>query len=77
MEEVQQGTNGTESQPAVIPTTITTSQFSQIAQQVIHRSLKHSLKVSYKKCHDIAISTVALALPMPVTFFQKIRFSEW
>ncbi|XP_073323499.1 cyclic AMP-dependent transcription factor ATF-1 isoform X2 [Pagrus major] len=34
MEEVQQGTNGTESQPAVIPTTITTSQFSQIAQQM-------------------------------------------
>ncbi|XP_030276529.1 cyclic AMP-dependent transcription factor ATF-1 isoform X2 [Sparus aurata] len=34
MEDVQQGTNGTESQPAVIPTTITTSQFSQIAQQM-------------------------------------------
>lgn len=34
MEEVQQGSNGTESQTAVIPTTITTSQFSQIAQQM-------------------------------------------
>lgn len=35
MEEVQQGSNGTESQTTTIPTTITTSQFSQIAQQVI------------------------------------------
>ncbi|KAM4587156.1 cyclic AMP-dependent transcription factor ATF-1 isoform 2-T2 [Odontesthes bonariensis] len=34
MEEVQQGSNGTESQAATIPTTITTSQFSQIAQQM-------------------------------------------
>lgn len=34
MEEVQQGSNGIESQTAVIPTTITSSQFSQIAQQV-------------------------------------------
>lgn len=34
MEEVQQGSNGTESPPAVIPTTITSSQFSQIAQQM-------------------------------------------
>lgn len=48
MEEVQQGSNGTESQTAIIPTTITTSQFSQIAQQV-NRSLVH--KESYKYCH--------------------------
>lgn len=34
MEEVLQGSNGTESQTATIPTTITSSQFSQIAQQV-------------------------------------------
>ncbi|KAM4582265.1 cyclic AMP-dependent transcription factor ATF-1 isoform 2-T2 [Fundulus diaphanus] len=34
MEEVQQGSNGTESQTATIPTTITSSQFSQIAQQM-------------------------------------------
>nr|XP_046239920.1 cyclic AMP-dependent transcription factor ATF-1 isoform X2 [Scatophagus argus] len=34
MEEVQQGSNGTESQTAIIPTTITTTQFSQIAQQM-------------------------------------------
>lgn len=34
MEEVQQGSNGTESQTTTIPTTITTSQFSQIAQQM-------------------------------------------
>ncbi|KAM9859702.1 cyclic AMP-dependent transcription factor ATF-1 isoform 1-T1 [Aulostomus maculatus] len=34
MEEVQQGSNGTESQTATVPTTITTSQFSQIAQQM-------------------------------------------
>ncbi|XP_038553097.1 cyclic AMP-dependent transcription factor ATF-1 isoform X2 [Micropterus salmoides] len=34
MEEVQQGSNGTESQTTIIPTTITTSQFSQIAQQM-------------------------------------------
>ncbi|XP_008408335.1 cyclic AMP-dependent transcription factor ATF-1 isoform X1 [Poecilia reticulata] len=34
MEEVQQGSNGTESQTATIPTTITASQFSQIAQQM-------------------------------------------
>lgn len=34
MEEIQQGSNGTESQTTTIPTTITTSQFSQIAQQV-------------------------------------------
>ncbi|XP_034544477.1 cyclic AMP-dependent transcription factor ATF-1 isoform X2 [Notolabrus celidotus] len=33
MEEVQQGSNGTDSQTATIPTTIT-SQFSQIAQQM-------------------------------------------
>lgn len=34
MEEVQQVSNGTESQAATIPTTITTSQFSQIGQQM-------------------------------------------
>ncbi|XP_038144003.1 cyclic AMP-dependent transcription factor ATF-1 isoform X1 [Cyprinodon tularosa] len=34
MEDVQQGSNGTESQTATIPTTITSSQFSQIAQQM-------------------------------------------
>ncbi|XP_022600809.1 cyclic AMP-dependent transcription factor ATF-1-like isoform X2 [Seriola dumerili] len=34
MEEVQQGSNGTDSQTATIPTTITSSQFSQIAQQM-------------------------------------------
>ncbi|XP_061583545.1 cyclic AMP-dependent transcription factor ATF-1 isoform X2 [Cololabis saira] len=34
MEEVQQGSNGTESQTATIPTAITASQFSQIAQQM-------------------------------------------
>ncbi|KAM9757805.1 cyclic AMP-dependent transcription factor ATF-1 isoform 2-T2 [Menidia menidia] len=34
MEEVQQGSNGSESQAATIPTTITTSQFSQIAHQM-------------------------------------------
>ncbi|XP_068172118.1 cyclic AMP-dependent transcription factor ATF-1 isoform X2 [Antennarius striatus] len=34
MEDVQQGSNGTESQPTVIPTTVTTSHFSQIAQQM-------------------------------------------
>lgn len=34
MEEVQQGSNGTELQTATIPTTITSSQFSQIAQQM-------------------------------------------
>uniref|UniRef100_UPI0037E9363B cyclic AMP-dependent transcription factor ATF-1 isoform X2 n=1 Tax=Semicossyphus pulcher TaxID=241346 RepID=UPI0037E9363B len=34
MEEVQQGSNGTDSQTATIPTTITASQFSQIAQQM-------------------------------------------
>ncbi|XP_070703088.1 cyclic AMP-dependent transcription factor ATF-1 isoform X2 [Pempheris klunzingeri] len=34
MEEVQQGSNGTDSQTATIPTTITPSQFSQIAQQM-------------------------------------------
>ncbi|AWP02963.1 putative cyclic AMP-dependent transcription factor ATF-1 isoform 2 [Scophthalmus maximus] len=34
MEEVQRGSNGTESQTATIPTTITSSQFSQIAQQM-------------------------------------------
>lgn len=43
MEEVQQGSNGTESQTAIIPTTITTSQFSQIAQQV-NRCLVHCYK---------------------------------
>lgn len=41
MEEVQQGSNGTESQTAIIPTTITTSQFSQIAQQVTNRYICH------------------------------------
>ncbi|KAM6928129.1 cyclic AMP-dependent transcription factor ATF-1 isoform 1-T1 [Xenentodon cancila] len=34
MEEVQQGSNGTDSQTATIPTAITASQFSQIAQQM-------------------------------------------
>ncbi|XP_071372301.1 cyclic AMP-dependent transcription factor ATF-1 isoform X1 [Centroberyx affinis] len=34
MEEVQQGSNGTESQTVTIPTTITASQISQIAQQM-------------------------------------------
>lgn len=34
MEGVQQGSNGTESQTATIPTTISASQFSQIAQQM-------------------------------------------
>ncbi|KAM7005676.1 cyclic AMP-dependent transcription factor ATF-1 isoform 2-T2 [Tautogolabrus adspersus] len=34
MEEVHQGSNGTDSQTAIIPTSITTSQFSQIAQQM-------------------------------------------
>ncbi|XP_069011265.1 cyclic AMP-dependent transcription factor ATF-1 isoform X2 [Embiotoca jacksoni] len=34
MEEVQPGSNGTESQAVTIPTTITASQFSQIAQQM-------------------------------------------
>ncbi|XP_044033839.1 cyclic AMP-dependent transcription factor ATF-1 [Siniperca chuatsi] len=34
MEEVQPGSNGTESQTTIIPTTITSSQFSQIAQQM-------------------------------------------
>ncbi|XP_026163705.1 cyclic AMP-dependent transcription factor ATF-1 isoform X2 [Mastacembelus armatus] len=34
MAEVQQGSNGTESPTATIPTTITSSQFSQIAQQM-------------------------------------------
>ncbi|XP_074489461.1 cyclic AMP-dependent transcription factor ATF-1 isoform X1 [Sebastes fasciatus] len=34
MEEVQQGSNGTELQTVSIPTTITSSQFSQIAQQM-------------------------------------------
>lgn len=38
MEGVQQGSNGTESQTATIPVTITSSQFSQIAQQVTHES---------------------------------------
>ena len=36
MEEVQQGSNGTET---AISTLLTSSQFSQIAQQVTHRSL--------------------------------------
>ncbi|XP_056129162.1 cyclic AMP-dependent transcription factor ATF-1 [Lampris incognitus] len=34
MEEVQQGSNGTDSQTVTIPTTITASQISQIAQQM-------------------------------------------
>ncbi|XP_076012975.1 cyclic AMP-dependent transcription factor ATF-1 isoform X2 [Genypterus blacodes] len=34
MEEVQQGRNGTDSQTVTLPTTITASQFSQIAQQM-------------------------------------------
>ncbi|XP_008318254.1 cyclic AMP-dependent transcription factor ATF-1 isoform X1 [Cynoglossus semilaevis] len=34
MEEVQHGSNGTESQSTTIPTTITSAQFSQIAQQM-------------------------------------------
>ncbi|XP_018581490.2 cyclic AMP-dependent transcription factor ATF-1 [Scleropages formosus] len=34
MEEVQQGSNGTESQTVTIPTTISASQISQIAQQM-------------------------------------------
>ncbi|XP_029990528.1 cyclic AMP-dependent transcription factor ATF-1 isoform X1 [Sphaeramia orbicularis] len=34
MEEVQQGSNGTESQTSTIPTTITNSQLTQIAQQM-------------------------------------------
>ncbi|XP_040058749.1 cyclic AMP-dependent transcription factor ATF-1 [Gasterosteus aculeatus] len=34
MEEVQQGSNGTELQAATIPTTLTSAQFSQIAQQM-------------------------------------------
>lgn len=40
MEEVQHGSNGTESQSTTIPTTITSAQFSQIAQQVMDPSSK-------------------------------------
>lgn len=68
MEEVQQGSNGTESQTAIIPTTITSSQFSQIAQQVTNRSLsKYHLKsISYIQIYYIA--AVALLL-IPLVHF--------
>lgn len=59
MEEVQQGSNGTESQTAVIPTTITSSQFSQIAQQVngafvcaaVRRETYKHRRTTVSKCH--------------------------
>lgn len=41
MEEVQQVSNGIELQTATIPTTITTSQFSQIGHQVTNRFKMH------------------------------------
>lgn len=59
MEEVQQGSNGTELQTATIPTTITSSQFSQIAQQVTKEIHKELMILS------CCITTAALVLLIP------------
>lgn len=58
MEEVQQGSNGTELQT----TTITASQFSQLAQQVTNTSAYNN--ITNRIILLVCVATVALAMPI-------------
>ena len=58
MEEVQQGSNGTELQT----TTITASQFSQLAQQVTNTSAYNN--ITNRIILLVCVATVALGMPI-------------